>query len=389
MSAIFIVFFFLLIYNHAKPQRDYFMKSIVKKKYSEHNIISDITDFISEKHLKKDTKLMSSAKMAERYNVSPITVNRAVDKLVQKGILYRIQGSGTYVAKQEYTDQKLRAGVYLFKQNSKGPIIQAAFGQIGELLLSSLKSMGLKVDFIPKPPPYDLNTNNEHVGKYDVLIIAAGMLSWKNSKIFESLGIPVISMLSDKVLSYPVHQVFYNYEPGFKKAVEYMKSKGYSKVYIAATYGDTSTNRRSALVKCLNSEGIEYIDLPLVKYDSSEASMLILNAREAGKYFIDNKLDGIIFSLSDFISFGIMDVIKERGLKLGKDIKLISYDNLERFGVCPYGEPVLTGVTLPITRLVDEVSKLADDILRNNIKSNEITKLISVNADEFIIRKSA
>lgn len=332
---------------------------------------------------------MSSAKMAERYNVSPVTVNRAVDKLVQRGILYRIQGSGTYVAKQEYTDKKFRAGIYLFKQKGSGPIIQAAFGQVGELLLESLKNMGLKVDFVSKSPPYVLGNDDGYIGKYDIIIAAAGMLSWKNANFFESQGIPVIAIWADKILPYPVHQVFYNHEPGLRKAAEYIKKEGYRKVYIASTYRETSATRRAVLIKCLKDENLEFTDLPLVKYDSSDSTMLILNARETGKYFIDNKLDGIIFSLSDFISFGIMDVVRERGLKLGKDIKIISYDNLEKFGVSPYGEPVLTGVTLPISRMIEEISKLADDILRNKIKSAEVTKLISVNAEELIIRKSA
>ncbi len=39
----------------------------------------------------------SDARLAERFGVSRITVRRAVDELVGEGILYRIQGRGTFV----------------------------------------------------------------------------------------------------------------------------------------------------------------------------------------------------------------------------------------------------------------------------------------------------
>ncbi len=44
---------------------------------------------------------LSDAQLSERFGVSRITVRRAVDELVDTGVLYRIQGVGTFVSAEK------------------------------------------------------------------------------------------------------------------------------------------------------------------------------------------------------------------------------------------------------------------------------------------------
>src|SRR5262249_9182954 len=55
---------------------------------------------------------LSDAQRAERFGVSRITVRRAVDELVDAGILYRIQGRGTFV-RQNKLREKLTLNSFL------------------------------------------------------------------------------------------------------------------------------------------------------------------------------------------------------------------------------------------------------------------------------------
>jgi DNA-binding GntR family transcriptional regulator len=48
---------------------------------------------------------LSDAHLAERFGVSRITVRRAVDELVDAGILYRIQGVGTFVRPKKFREK--------------------------------------------------------------------------------------------------------------------------------------------------------------------------------------------------------------------------------------------------------------------------------------------
>src|SRR5215831_9495978 len=48
---------------------------------------------------------LSDAQLAERFGVSRITVRRAVDELVDAGILYRLQGIGTFVRQNKLRER--------------------------------------------------------------------------------------------------------------------------------------------------------------------------------------------------------------------------------------------------------------------------------------------
>ena len=62
---------------------------------------------------------LTDAQLAERFGVSRITVRRAVDELVDVGILYRIQGVGTFVRPSKLSE-KLTLNSFLDAWTRKG-----------------------------------------------------------------------------------------------------------------------------------------------------------------------------------------------------------------------------------------------------------------------------
>jgi GntR family transcriptional regulator of arabinose operon len=70
-------------------------------------IADDIRDMIKSGHYKKGDKILSEQELAEKYNVSRITTRKALDDLVSEGLIYRVRGSGSYVADlKDSTTQK-------------------------------------------------------------------------------------------------------------------------------------------------------------------------------------------------------------------------------------------------------------------------------------------
>ncbi|MCR4430899.1 MAG: GntR family transcriptional regulator [Tepidanaerobacteraceae bacterium] len=60
---------------------------------------SELLEDIKKGIYREDEKIPSENELQKIYNVSLITVRKALSDLVQEGILYRIQGKGTFVAK--------------------------------------------------------------------------------------------------------------------------------------------------------------------------------------------------------------------------------------------------------------------------------------------------
>lgn len=67
-------------------------------------IKNDIVQAIKTKQLNTDDKILSEDKLCKKYNVSRITVTRAINELVAEDYLYRIQGKGTFVKGKQLSE---------------------------------------------------------------------------------------------------------------------------------------------------------------------------------------------------------------------------------------------------------------------------------------------
>lgn len=113
------------------------------EKISKYEIIKqDLISKIQSRTLKANQVISSEHELCEQYQVSRITVRKAIDELVHEGLLYRLKGKGCFVRQQAAT--KL-SRIYSFteaivnegKVPSKKQLLfqkQAAGSQMGEKL---------------------------------------------------------------------------------------------------------------------------------------------------------------------------------------------------------------------------------------------------------------
>ena len=60
-------------------------------------VAQQLEQAVNSGELRYGDKIMSESEMSQHYGVSRVTVRRAVDRLVESGVLSRRQGKGTYV----------------------------------------------------------------------------------------------------------------------------------------------------------------------------------------------------------------------------------------------------------------------------------------------------
>ena len=66
-------------------------------------ITQDIINQIQEGKLHSGDQLMTEAQLCEKYDVSRMTVNKALTALVTKGFIRRVSGKGTFILDQQVT----------------------------------------------------------------------------------------------------------------------------------------------------------------------------------------------------------------------------------------------------------------------------------------------
>lgn len=361
---------------------------LVSTKYSEREIIKDIIHYIEGNELPEGTALASTSKMASRYNVSQGTIHRAVSKLVAKGLINRVRGSGTYVAQSHATGRKAKIAIWGWQRNQDSPMDKAAYNTFDDALMEQLKKANCDVSFIWRPSHINKNFDLEHLAKYDILITPEGMLNDAVASYLSRLEINVIITWSDKLSRYPFHQVFHDYRPGFIKALELIKNKGFNHICIVSTSGATSTFRAEILQKCAKEQNITYTEMPHEELMHVGSSMVVLRGREKAKYYVENNCRGVIFSTSDFLTFGMLDYFREKNIEVGKDVFIVSYDNIEGHGVFAGKEPVLTSITHPLLELATATVNLTEKLLKLRNRNVFENHIVRVQAHELVIRKS-
>ena len=66
-------------------------------------LINEIKESIQSGELKAGDRLMTEGEFSKAYDVSRITVRKAIEVLVEEGILIKKQGIGTFVAEKKLT----------------------------------------------------------------------------------------------------------------------------------------------------------------------------------------------------------------------------------------------------------------------------------------------
>lgn len=361
---------------------------IAKIKKTVKSITSDIEKYLAENKLCKDTKLASTKELADKYGVSLSTIKRVFANLCNKGLIYQVQGKGTFVAKRKVSKLNKYIGYFAWKHNSHSILDEAAYGTFERRVLDGLLNLGAKVDFIRRLGFRQEILSMNDAFKYDILLIPAGMVTPSTLPMLKRLSIPIILYGDCKIHDYPFHQVCHFYDTAFEKAVKLIQEKGIKKIYIAQNPEESSEQRGNCLRKIASSMGLEHETLPFSEEQTAGTLQAIDNGRHFAQYVIENKIEGLIFSMTDFISIGFAEILDKNNIEIGKKIQLISYDNLESREPYKPEKPIFSSINHPTKILADELLELTLSLGTKKYYHDSPLRIIKVPAGKLIIRKS-
>ena len=358
------------------------------KKLRVPELVCLLRETIDKQHLAGDAPMDSTRKIASRYGVSPVTANRAINELVSQKVLYRVPGKGTFIsANRSWRSLGARICIYPYQGNTNSRNCDPLLDLCYQTIFNLLKQNGYDISIISDIEKNDPRILKRTMQSADALILNREFITQETLPLLCSYPGPVVVLDSPFVSENPFHQIVADFFPGFRKAADYFADLGVKELVIAGI-SDTQTHqfRRRLFRRIMETfhpeiRLLEDLTSNYVPYNCGD----VCGKRIATEYLKLESRPGI-FSVSDYISCGILDALESTGLTAGKDFKLISLDNLEGRGIGPYPEPRLTTIEYPKVPLCEELIAMLSRLLSSHTSHTEI---IRVPADSLIIRSTA
>ncbi|MCX6983124.1 MAG: substrate-binding domain-containing protein [Lentisphaerae bacterium] len=316
---------------------------------------------------------MSTKQIASKYKVSFITANNAVNALAEKGLLYRERGSGTFVAEQkkDSVGKSCSIGIVSAFSFHHNYVDDISFGMFLSPAAEKLSDLNCAVKYFSFK---DFHCARKFAG-IDGLIVSYSCVDESTLKVLNALSLPVVLVQHEYATDISYNQVIPDLGSGFKKAAAHLFDAGHRSLYVASNDARHSRTRVEAFLKAAERVGFECKNIfPVIDEMIIGDNGRILGQKIADKILREKKSRAVL-STSDFISFGILDRVFDAGLVPGKDISIVSYDDLESDGLCPFGKPILTSVRNPRKGISILAGELLLDVIRKNDKCLHIIKV--------------
>lgn len=217
--------------------------------------------------------------------------------------------------------------------------------------------------------------------RVDGIVLVSSLLEDEDVELIKKQGIPVVLIGENRNIS-DVSIVRIDCQGAAYKAVRHLIDIGYRD--IAIIYGDTpeieNMRKLEGYRHALSEEGIpDREELILVAPNTVEGGYI------AAKKLIDmEKRPRAIFASSDLLAFGVIDAMKDFGLKVPEEIAVMGFDNIRMSNLI---EPKLTTVEKPMHKMGVLGARLLFDLMDSKEEEDSANREILLQS-KLKIRKS-
>lgn len=343
-------------------------------------IAENIRETIVRNHLKAGTRLLSAKRLAQECRVSLKTAQNALALLVEKGIVYRIGGSGTFVGPRPQATRTLKIGCTLRSiSENRNENLNVFLNYPADHALEYLREHNCEIRYLPT----EIYHMNEDISSYltglDGILLSGTAVSMDECFQLYSLKIPCVVFQSDSLMDYPVSQVLPDHLTGIRKIFQ-LSPKRYSGLVAVCGNFPNGLARRDAFRKVALEYGYTQKEITEISLEFHQPNAYIL-----GRNLADHCNGKLIFSCSDCYTADMIRALEAAGKKFGQDYEIIGYDNSEGEGFRPFSEPIITSVSSDN----ETCAILAAKLLIEKIRVPDSTTTIIRVPTRLTIRKTA
>ena len=297
-------------------------------------------------------KLYTEQKLANLFQISRQTVRHAIQVLEQEGIVYRVQGGGTYIKNIDFVN-KMNYLPILFITYSENTSQFLSMKQGMEHILSiSCQKYSLQIAVTHNQMEKE-KIILEHIIKHkqiSAILVEAVTSGLPNPNLYlykkiHKNKIPILFLNSYYPALKMSHIGIDNYMVG-RKAVEYLLSKGHKKIGAMFPIDDIQGHQRYAgFTEELMKGGILLQQNSIIWFDTKDIREL-----EKLEEKILDRFESCtsIFCYNDEVAFYLMEILKKQGIAVPEEISILSVDNSE-FAI--KGEVKLSTILNPFEKI--------------------------------------
>lgn len=332
------------------------------------------------KLLAPNDRIPSRPELVKKYGVTRTTIDRAISELIGEGVLYSLDGSGTYVTENK---RKIVPNWCVILPNImsdtypgilRGVEDVANNNDIATIICNTDNNVEKQSNYIYK---------QIELGVKGFVIVPA--ISDNNDiapfKLLKEKNIPFV-FCNRSIPEIDTPKVISNNFYGGYIVTKHLIENGYKNIaYVSRPIYSTSSERFQGYSSAIKEACLE-LEKELVIFEDSfeekrpgyESTKLLLSKNIA--------LDAI-FCFNDAIARGAYDAITEAGLTIGKDIGLAGYDNTSLCDMLPVK---LTSVRF---KTYETGIKAAETLLKMTNGENLTLNDMIVLQPELVIRESS
>lgn len=296
------------------------------KKYEQ--VVTYIKDKISSGYYAVGAKIPSEDELIESLGISRSPIRKALEKLTEEGLIYKIQGSGSYV-RNKAIPEAVTIYAILNTENSylesriimgmRQAINDSSFSNIHLILMKPGQNTMQQIEVLNMIPI---------TGKGGVICVpmvdrirTGSRLLAANFRRIEKEGYPVI-LLDRGLPDFSGSSIMTDHTAAAEKMMQFIASRGHRKITVFYSHKDISSVK----------DRLEGIRTAFLSFPGEEKSLHLINTDEnpltvEDVHSIKEKGDTICFCLECEIALSLYLLAYEAGISIPDDISLCSFDD--------------------------------------------------------------
>ncbi len=339
---------------------------------------------IENGELKPGQKIFSENELAARFSISRHTVRQAVGEMVNEGLLYRTQGSGTFVSSVKGNRKEKSRIIGVITTYLDDYIFPGIIKSIDNVLSSQGYSLILSHtdNKVEREAQCISNMLQRNVDGF-IIEPTKSALPNPNQKLYTDMikkGIPFVQING----YYPGQEYSYvveDDEAGGNMAASHLFQLGHRKIGGIFKVDDIQGhNRYRGVVRAYRDRGLLIAEDAVVWYTTEDMENLFEENR--GDILLKRLGDcTAVVCYNDQAAIRLLDLFRRAGKRVPEDISVVSFDDSELANV---SDIKLTSVAHPGRKLGEKAANGLLDLLR--YKAHRIRESI---VPELVVRDSA